>query len=103
MDVERKLEDLESDVDVEQKDLAISIENVVASASLDQKIDLLIGNTVVAGIYTVQGPGNQRGDVARPQVVFIDRLLARRKLKCPVIVGPVVAQIDQIAQFIAFQ
>ena len=41
MDVERKLEELESDVDVEQKDLAISIENVVASASLDQKIDLL--------------------------------------------------------------
>ena len=41
MDVERELEELESDVDMEQEDLEISIENVVASASLDQKIDLL--------------------------------------------------------------
>ena len=41
MNVERKLEELESDVDVEKEDLEISIENVVASASLDQKIDLL--------------------------------------------------------------
>ena len=41
MDIDRTLDELESDIDVEPKDLAISIENVVASASLDQKIDLL--------------------------------------------------------------
>ncbi len=41
MSIEKTSEDLGSELEGEKKDLAISIENVVASASLDQKIDLL--------------------------------------------------------------
>jgi transcription initiation factor TFIID TATA-box-binding protein len=41
MSIEKTSEDLDSELEGEKKDLAISIENVVASASLDQKIDLL--------------------------------------------------------------
>jgi len=41
MSIEKTSEDLDSELEEEKKDLAISIENVVASASLDQKIDLL--------------------------------------------------------------
>ncbi len=41
MSIEKTSEELDSELENEKKDLAISIENVVASASRDQKIDLL--------------------------------------------------------------